>query len=80
MDRHSIAARLRQRRASQKHIAETLDVHINSVHQVIHGRMRSRRIAEHIADILGTTPDRLWPGAYETDSAAADDGFQRRAA
>ena len=69
MDRHAVAALMKRHRVSQTKIAHDLGVHVNSVHAVIHGRMKSRRIAEHIARLLSTSVERLWPDAYECGHA-----------
>ncbi len=52
--------------ASQKTLAERLQISKQAINNTIHGKSRSRRIAQHIADLIGLPVERLWPGKYDT--------------
>lgn len=45
-------------------VAKDLDVSGATLSIVIKGERRSRRIAEHVASVLDSTVDELWPGVY----------------
>lgn len=45
-------------------IAKTLRVSHQSVCEVVRGKSKSRRIATHIAGLIGRSLDELWPGRY----------------
>lgn len=49
-------------------IARSLDVTPSSVSIVSRGFRRSRRIEQAIADVLGETPQKVWPDRYRDDS------------
>lgn len=50
--------------SNQARIAEALSVSNNAVSIVIHGRMKSLRIANAIATTTGISINKLWPGRY----------------
>lgn len=45
-------------------IAKDLNVTGATVSIVVKGERRSRRIAEHVASVLDSSVDELWPGTY----------------
>lgn len=45
-------------------VASELRLSRSTVGEVIHGRQRSRRVAEKIAKITGLTVGQMWPGQY----------------
>lgn len=56
--------RLRLAGSSFAQIGRDLDVHPTTVTGVCRGTSRSRRIELHVARILGTSPEKLWPERY----------------
>lgn len=59
-----INAALIKKGSSQSEIARALSVSPMGVSQVVHGRSKSRRIADAIAKITGISIHTLWPGRY----------------
>jgi lambda repressor-like predicted transcriptional regulator len=59
-----INAALLKAGANQTRIAEKHNVSCNAVSSVIHGRMKSRRLANAIAKVTGIPVNTLWPGKY----------------
>ncbi|MBS0290882.1 MAG: helix-turn-helix domain-containing protein [Proteobacteria bacterium] len=69
--------RLRLAGSSLAQVARELGVQPTTVTSVCLGQRRSRRIDDRIAEILRTTPAKLWPDRYpDRDAAAA--GASRR--
>lgn len=64
-----IKAAIKKAGTSQAAIAADLGVSPVTVHQVIHNTCHSRRIANHIADLLALTTDDLWPDTYKDKAA-----------
>ncbi|MBS0200416.1 MAG: helix-turn-helix domain-containing protein [Proteobacteria bacterium] len=58
-------ARLRLAGTSLAQVARDLNVQPTTVTAVSLGVSRSRRIEKHIATVLATTPDKLWPERYD---------------
>ncbi|MGN2393437.1 helix-turn-helix domain-containing protein [Pelomicrobium sp. G1] len=46
-------------------IAQELELSDRTIGNIVHGRGKSRRVAAHIAALLGRPVSRLWPGKYE---------------
>lgn len=59
-----INAALLKAGANQTRIAEAYKVSCNAVSSVIHGRMKSSRLAKAISKITGIPVNTLWPGKY----------------
>lgn len=59
-----INAALLKAGANQTRIAERFNVSCNAVSSVIHGRMKSHRLANAISKITGIPVNSLWPGKY----------------
>lgn len=59
-----LKVRLRLAGSSLAQIARELGVQPTTVTSVCLGNSRSRRIEEHIANTLATTPGKLWPERY----------------
>lgn len=57
--------------SNQARIAESLGVSNNAVSIVIHGRMKSLRIAMAISKITSLSIHTLWPGRYVSQRQAA---------
>ncbi len=51
-------------------VAEQNNVSQPLVSQVVHGRLRSRRVAQAIAQITGKPLEVLWPGQYRKSQGA----------
>ncbi|WIW70636.1 helix-turn-helix domain-containing protein [Anaerosinus gibii] len=60
MTANEILAVFRLKGVTQMSIARKFDVSHVMIHQVIHGRSKSRRIQEEIARILGKDIDEIW--------------------
>ncbi|MGZ8181448.1 MAG: helix-turn-helix domain-containing protein [Methylobacter sp.] len=60
-----IIAELKKRKLTMKTVSEQLDCSANSVRLVIHNKQQSKRIADHIAQLIGKQTDELWPGQYQ---------------
>jgi lambda repressor-like predicted transcriptional regulator len=60
-----IQAAIRKAGQTQAEIARALDVQEAAVSLVVHGRSKSRRVAQEISRVTGIPLTRLWPGAYE---------------
>lgn len=59
-----IKCMLAKRGVSQTDIASRLGVILVAFHRVINGESASRRIADHIAEVLELSTDQLWSGRY----------------
>lgn len=64
MDALEIAYRLRLLGKRQTDIAKELGISPQVVHRVIGGQITAHTVATHIALLLGSTPQALWPGRY----------------
>ncbi len=64
MDAVRIIYLLRCLGKSQTALARELDVSAGVVNNVIHDRITSYAVASHIAELLGSKADELWPGRY----------------
>ncbi|PTE14507.1 helix-turn-helix domain-containing protein [Pseudogemmobacter blasticus] len=62
--RESIKYALRLRSVTLNDVARELGVSNATVSVVILGRRRSRRIATHVANLLGSNLNELWPNMY----------------
>lgn len=67
MHPEDIKAALRKRGVTIRTIAARLGVHDATVSNIIWARGKSRRIADGIAQVLGTTADDLWPNTYRPE-------------
>lgn len=65
MHRPDIKARLLSNGHNQSTIAQKLGVTPSAVSRVISGELASPPIAQGIADAVGLSVQRLWPGKYE---------------
>ena len=59
-----IQAALKKQDYSMADVGKALSVSRYMVCNVIHGRTKSRRIANAIAKLLNTSANELWPGKY----------------
>ncbi|MNL39226.1 hypothetical protein D3C87_1614920 [compost metagenome] len=59
-----IQAAIKKVGQSQAAIAAELHVSRMAVSHIIHGRGKSRRIADHIAELVAIPLSDLWPGKY----------------
>lgn len=59
-----INAALRKAGSNQACIARQLKISDNAISNVVHGRMKSRRVAEAIAKATGLTLNVIWPNKY----------------
>lgn len=64
MDTVEIIYRLRRLGKSQAQIARDLGISGAVVNNVIHGRITAFAVASHIASLLGSTVEEMWPGRY----------------
>lgn len=64
LDGLDICYRLRRAGIKQSDIAKQLNVTPAAVGNVIHGRKTAFAIASHVATLLGTAPEKLWPHRY----------------
>lgn len=64
LDGLDICYRLRRAGIKQSDIARELKVSPAAVGNVIHGRKTAFAIAAHVAGLLGTQPEKLWPHRY----------------
>jgi lambda repressor-like predicted transcriptional regulator len=64
MHPEQIKFELRMRGTSASGVAETMKRSRAVVSNVIHSRTKSRRIATHIAAIIGRSLEEIWPGRY----------------
>jgi lambda repressor-like predicted transcriptional regulator len=60
---------LRKAGITQQSIANETGVSSQTVHAVLYGRVKSRRIAETIAKKAGLPLSKLWPGMYDSERA-----------
>lgn len=60
-----ITYRLRKLGVTQSALARELQVSTVMINKVIHSRSTCHRVATHIASLLGTPMQELWPGRYE---------------
>lgn len=65
MHPEDIIAELKKRKLTMKAVSEQLECSANSVRLVIHDKQQSKRIADHIADLIGKQTNDLWPGVYD---------------
>lgn len=66
IQRHErIKMKLRLAGSSLAQVARELQVQPTTVTSVSRGLSRSKRIESRIAEVLKTTPDKLWPDRYE---------------
>jgi lambda repressor-like predicted transcriptional regulator len=65
MHPEDIIAELKKLKLTMKIVSEQLDCSANSVRLVIHNKQQSKRIADHIAELIGEQTDELWPGQYQ---------------
>jgi len=66
-----INAALHKARKPPAQLARELEVPRSNVSMVIHGKAKSRRIANRIAKITGLSVDELWPGKYSRASKSS---------
>lgn len=66
MHRPDIKAKLLMAGFNQSKVAQEVGCTQSAVSRVISGELLSPPIAQRIADIVGSTVHRLWPGKYET--------------
>lgn len=64
MDSLDIVHELKKRGKSQSQLARDLDMSISVVNSVIHGKVTSHTVAQHISNILGKEINDLWPNQY----------------
>ncbi|MGZ8236349.1 MAG: helix-turn-helix domain-containing protein [Methylobacter sp.] len=64
MHPEDIIAELKKLKLTMKAISDQLECSANSVRLVIHDKQQSKRIADHIADLIGKQTDEIWPGVY----------------
>lgn len=64
MDSLDIVHELKKRGKSQSQLARDLDMSISVVNSVIHGKVTSHTVAQHISSILGREINDLWPNQY----------------
>jgi lambda repressor-like predicted transcriptional regulator len=64
MHPEDIIAELKKRKLTMKAVSEQLDCSANSVRLVIHDKQQSKRIANHIAKLIGKKTNELWPDVY----------------
>lgn len=69
-----LKARLRLAGTSLAQVARDLDVRPTTVTSVSLGTSRSKRIEQHIAKVLSTSPERLWPERYQRNDQPEKDG------
>lgn len=67
MHPEDIKAALRKRGVTIRAISVDLGVRECTVSNIIWARGKSRRIADGIAQVLGTTADDLWPNTYRPE-------------
>lgn len=60
-----IRAELLKRGYTLRAIADELDLSDRTIGNVIRGYGKSRRVARHIARLLGRPVSKLWPGQYD---------------
>ena len=60
-----IIAAIHKLKKNQRSIAAEIGRAPCTVGLVIHGRVRSRYVAQHISSILQTPVDVIWPGGYD---------------
>lgn len=65
MNPRHIRAELLKRGYTLRAIAQELELSDRTIGNIVHGRGKSRRVAAHIAALLGRPVSRLWPGKYE---------------
>jgi Ner family transcriptional regulator len=55
---------LKKRGKSQTQLTRDLDISNSVVNNVIHGKVTSHTVAQHIATFLGKQLNEIWPGQY----------------
>jgi lambda repressor-like predicted transcriptional regulator len=68
MHPEDIIAELKKRKLTMKAVSEQLDCSANSVRLVIHDKQQSKRIADHIAKLIGKKTNELWPDVYNYEA------------
>lgn len=69
MDAIELIYCLRRAGYTQAGLARELEITRASVNDVVHGRHSSRRLATHIAGLVGSDIDVLWPDLYRKGSS-----------
>lgn len=64
MHPEQIKAEIRMKGTTPSAIADQMQRSRMAVSNVIHSRMTSRRIATHIAKVIGKDLNAIWPGRY----------------
>ena len=64
MDPIDIIHELKKRGKSQTQLARDLDISNSVVNNVIHGKVTSHTVAQHIATFLGKQLNEIWPNQY----------------
>lgn len=64
IDPEDIKSELRKLKITMRAIAASLDCSENSVRLVIHNQQQSKRIATHVANLIGKPIDEIWPNQY----------------
>lgn len=75
-----IKAALQKKKRTQADVARKLSVRPTIVCQVIHGTSRSRRVARHLAELIGRPVSEIWPGCYPKLEIEEIRGLPRKAA
>ncbi|WP_423458016.1 helix-turn-helix domain-containing protein [Ottowia sp. VDI28] len=75
MHPEQIKAEIRMRGTTPAAIADSLHLSRQTVSNVIHSRVTSRKVANAISAIIGKPVGRIWPGHYEPAKA---NGLKRR--
>jgi len=76
MHPEQIKAEIRMRGTTPAAIADSLHLSRQTVSNVIHKRITSRKVANAIAATIGKPVSRIWPGQYEP---AKKNNLKRRA-
>lgn len=64
MESIDIIHELRKRGKSQSQLARDLGISISVVNNVIHGKVTSHTVAQHIAAFIGKEMKEIWPQQY----------------
>ena len=67
--RTAIKDALRRQGVTLADVAKSLNISAASVSIVLTGERRSRRVAEHVAMVLDSTVEELFPGLYPSTEA-----------
>lgn len=68
MHPEDIKAAMRKNGVKASDLARHLGVSQMSVSNTVRGHIKSRRIADAVAKIVGRTVDEIWPGSYSASS------------